>query len=159
MSASRSRSIPPRKTSATLRGAGLRVTAARDRILRFLLRAGRPMAHAEIAGAEGLAALDRVTLYRTLAALQRAGLVHRVQDRDGFWRFCAHRRRDAGCPGNHPHFHCTRCGRMRCLRDQALPRVAVPGRARVTGKQLVVYGLCPGCARRRDGQSRRPALC
>ena len=82
---------------------------------------------------------------RTLP-LQEAGLVHRVQDQDGAWRFCAHARNGKGCPGGHAHFHCTRCGRMRCLTDQALPWVTVSEDEQVTGKQLVVYGLCSACA-------------
>ncbi len=131
-----------------LRGAGLRCTPARDAVLGVLARRGRPLAHREILDARGLAGLDRVTLYRTLAALLAAGLVHRVQDAEGIWRFCAHVRRGRHCPANHPHFQCTRCGRMRCLADQALPRVTVRSRERVTGKQLVVYGLCAACAAR-----------
>ncbi len=146
MSAIRSRRVAPHRARALLGGAGLRRTGARELILRSLLRAGRPLAHAEIVRRRGLGALDRVTLYRTLTALQAAGLVHRVQDQEGVWRFCAHVRRTGECPGNHAHFHCTRCGRMSCLPDQSLPRVSVPEGASVTGKQLVVYGLCPACA-------------
>jgi len=37
---------------------------------------------------------------------------------------------------------------MRCLTGQELPWVAVEKDERVTGKQLVVYGLCAACARR-----------
>jgi Fe2+ or Zn2+ uptake regulation protein len=136
-----------------LKGSGLRCTPARDAVLRFLSQKGHPLAHSEIAKARGLAALDRVTLYRTLTALQDAGLVHRVQDQDGAWRFCAHARQGKGCPGGHAHFHCTQCGRMRCLIDQALPWVTVSEGAQVTGKQLVVYGLCPACAAPRTARS------
>jgi Fur family ferric uptake transcriptional regulator/Fur family zinc uptake transcriptional regulator len=117
-------------------------------VLRLLSQKDHPLAHSEIAKARGLTTLDRVTLYRTLTALQDAGLVHRVQDLDGAWRFCAHARQGKACPGGHAHFHCTRCGRMRCLTDQALPWISVSEGARVTGKQLVVYGLCPTCAAR-----------
>jgi Fur family ferric uptake transcriptional regulator/Fur family zinc uptake transcriptional regulator len=145
---SRVRPQPPPRARALLKGAGLRCTPVRNAVLRALSRRGRPLAHTELARARGLEALDRVTLYRTLTALQETGLVHRVQDQDGVWRFCAHVRDESGCPGNHPHFHCTRCGRMRCLTGQELPWVAVEKDERVTGKQLVVYGLCAACARR-----------
>lgn len=131
-----------------LRGAGLRCTPARDAVLGFLARRGRPLAHREILDARGLAGLDRVTLYRTLAALLAAGLVHRVQDAEGTWRFCAHVRRGRRCPANHPHFQCTRCGRMRCLTDQELPWIEAGRGERITGKQFVVYGWCAACARR-----------
>ncbi len=131
-----------------LQASGLRCTPARDAVLAYLSRQGRPLAHSEIARARGLAALDRVTLYRTLTALQDAGLVHRVQDQEGAWRFCAHVRRGRRCPANHPHFQCTRCGRMRCLTAQTLPWISVRDGERITGKQLVVYGLCAACAER-----------
>jgi Fur family transcriptional regulator, ferric uptake regulator len=130
-----------------LKASGLRCTPAREAVLACLARRGRPLAHAEIAGARGLAALDRVTLYRTLGALQEAGLVHRVQDQEGAWRFCAHVRDGRRCPANHPHFQCTRCGRMRCLTGQELPWVEAGRGERITGKQFVVYGQCAACAR------------
>ena len=149
MSASRVQPRHPSQVRELLKDSGLRCTPARDAVLRYLARHGHPLAHSEIAKARGLATLDRVTLYRTLTVLQDAGLVHRVQDQEGAWRFCAHSRRGKACPGNHPHFQCTRCGRMRCLTEQALPWITVPGGAQVTSKQFVVYGLCPGCAARR----------
>jgi Fur family ferric uptake transcriptional regulator/Fur family zinc uptake transcriptional regulator len=131
-----------------LKGSRLRCTPAREAVLHLLCRVRRPLAHAQIAAARGMAGLDRVTVYRTLSALQEAGLVHRVQDKDGVWRFCAHRSREEGCPGNHPHFLCMRCGEMRCLTDQSLPWVETSGGEQVMGKQLVVYGLCAVCASR-----------
>ena len=152
MSSSRVAPSLPSKVRELLKGSGLRCTPARDAVLRLLSQKGHPLAHSEIAKARGLAALDRVTLYRTLTALQDAGLVHRVQDQDGSWRFCAHLRRGEDCPGNHPHFQCTRCDRMRCLSDQALPWISMSGREQVTGKQLVVYGLCSACATRRPAR-------
>ncbi len=132
---------------ALLGASGLRFTRARAAVLEQLSSRGRPLAHGEIASRGAAAALDRVTLYRTLATLAQAGLVHRVQDHEGAWRFCAHVRAGGGCPGDHPHFQCSRCGRMECLADQPLPFVRVPEQSVVIGKQLLVHGLCPRCAR------------
>ncbi len=146
MPASPAAAAPSRRD--LLRSAGLRCTPAREAVLAHLARQARPLAHRELARARALAALDRVTLYRTRAALQEAGLVHRVRDQAGAWRFCAHVRRGERCPANHPHFLCTRCGRMRCLTGQTLPWITVRGGERITGKQLVVYGLCRGCRER-----------
>lgn len=142
----------PSRVREALKGSGLRFTPVRADVLGHLSARGRPLSHGEIARARGTAGLDRVTLYRTLAALEGAGLVHRVQDHDGAWRFCAHVRPAGGCPGNHAHFQCTRCGRMRCLAEQALPWVEVPKDSLVIGKQFLIYGLCPACAR--AGQAR-----
>jgi Fur family ferric uptake transcriptional regulator len=146
MPGSQARTAAHAKVRRLLKESGLRSTPAREAVMRFLSRAGRPLAHGEIAGAPGMDALDRVTLYRTLTALQEAGLAHRVQDKNGAWRFCAHAARGDGCPGNHPHFLCTRCGTMRCLLDQPLPWVTVRKGEQVVGKQMVVYGLCSACA-------------
>jgi Fur family ferric uptake transcriptional regulator len=129
-----------------LQVAGLRRTKAREVVLSLLRRAEHPLAHHEIAGRPEAKGLDRVTLYRTLSTLQRAGLVHRVQGLDGVWRFRAHASERVECPGNHPHFLCLSCGAMSCLDGQALPWVTVPEGTEVKGKQLVVYGRCCGCA-------------
>lgn len=131
---------------ALLRSAGLRRTRAREVVLALLGDAGRPLSHQEIAVCPGAAGLDRVTLYRTLASLQEGGLLHRVQGTDGAWRFGLHGHGAERCPGDHVHFLCLECGAMTCLADQPLPFVEVPDGARVTGKQLVVHGLCAGCA-------------
>jgi Fur family ferric uptake transcriptional regulator/Fur family zinc uptake transcriptional regulator len=102
------------------------------------------MAHAEIQDA--LPDMDRVTLYRTLANFVAKEVAHQVQGPDGAWRFCAHPPDTKGCPGNHPHFLCSSCGKMICLTDQSLARVSVPDGYAVCGKQTVVYGKCSNCA-------------
>jgi Fur family ferric uptake transcriptional regulator/Fur family zinc uptake transcriptional regulator len=128
-----------------LRGAGLRRTRARQVVLEALQRARRPVTHQEIAAEPDLRQLDRVTLYRTLASLARARLLHRVQGLDGAWRYCSHRAVDGRCGGDHIHFLCLSCHRMSCLPEQPLPWVEAPAGAEVMGKQLVVYGRCAGC--------------
>jgi Fur family ferric uptake transcriptional regulator/Fur family zinc uptake transcriptional regulator len=128
-----------------LKTSGLRVTPGRTEILKFMIEAGRPLAHAEIQDA--IDGLDRVTLYRTLANFVENKVAHQVQGPDGAWRFCAHKPDHDGCPGNHPHFLCTVCGKMICLADQKLVRVDVPDGYEVEGKQFVVYGKCGVCAK------------
>ncbi|MEG2184262.1 MAG: Fur family transcriptional regulator [Cloacibacillus sp.] len=128
-----------------LTSAGLRVTRQRRVVLELLAAEGAPLSHAEIQ-ARLAEHLDRVTLYRTLETLKRAGIVHQVQGIDGVWRFCAHEQGTQGCPGDHAHFLCLSCGRMFCLADQRMPRVAVPAGMQVEGKQFVIYGACPECA-------------
>lgn len=89
--------------------------------------------------------MDRVTIYRTLSTLKEAGIVHSVQGIDGVWRYRAHDPDQGGCPGNHPHFICLSCKTMLCLNGQKLPNVSVPEGFSVTGKRLLVYGLCREC--------------
>jgi len=133
-------------SSELLRGAGLRRTRARVAVLQALHELGTPVTHAVLAVARALGPIDAVTLYRTLAALTEAGLVHRVPGTDGVWRYCAHLLDGPGCPGNHAHFVCTRCDGMRCLHGQPIPRVRLPEGARVEGRSFVAWGVCSGCA-------------
>lgn len=127
-----------------LKGAGLRNTKQRIRVLELLLEQGVPLSHSEISGLLG-EPMDKVTLYRTLQTLQSVGIVHQVQGLDGVWRFCAHDPGVEGCPGDHPHFLCLSCGKMTCMTDQQLPHVDVPEGVEVGGKQLVIYGTCRDC--------------
>lgn len=111
---------------ARLRAAGLRVTAARVKILGALLSANCALSHNEI---RTIVAIDRVTLYRVLSSLNDAGLAHKVTGDDRISRFGA-----TASPGSvqaaefdmhagdsqnnryrHGHFQCTLCSRMFCL--------------------------------------------
>jgi Fur family transcriptional regulator, ferric uptake regulator len=143
--------------SKILKGAGLRPTPTRQRVLAALSSAGRSLSHAELADA--LADLDRVTVFRSLKILKKARLVHSVRGTDGTARFGTNPAETSGCPGGHPHFLCVECGSMTCLPDQAMPDVRVPKGALVHGKQLVVYGVCAQCAAsikaRSGGRSQR----
>ena len=78
----------------TLKNAGLRTTRQRRVILELLLTCGSPLSHAEILS-KIEEHLDRVTLYRTLETLRKAGIVHQVQGIDGVWRFCGRSSRSA----------------------------------------------------------------
>ena len=76
----------------------IRRTPVREAVLGILLEERRPMSYREVA-ARLPGRQDRVTLYRTLLLLLEKGLVHRAQDLEGNWRFCAH----APSPGTCPH--------------------------------------------------------
>jgi Fur family ferric uptake transcriptional regulator len=131
--------------SEKLRAARLRRTPARVAVLAQIEALAQPVTHGDLRGQTELAAVDDVTLYRTLAALVEAGLVHRVHGIDGAWRYCAQPRDVTGCPGNHAHFLCTACGSMSCLLAQAMPRVEVPAGNTVEGRHFLVYGRCGAC--------------
>ncbi len=132
-----------------LAGKKIRPTQTRREILELLYREACPLTAGDIISLQKGKAADRVTIYRTLYTLAECGLVHQVQGLDGAWRFCAHPPAKHGCPGNHPHFLCRECGSMRCLTEQKLPWIEVPADIEVKGKQLVVYGLCSSCARKK----------
>lgn len=141
-----SASAAPAPLGDALRAHGLRRTPARLAVLGAIQAHGAPLSHADLAALPEVAELDAITVYRTLATLVEARLVHRVHGVDGVWRYAAQPRDRAGCPGNHPHFLCSACRRMTCLVDQPLPRVVVPEGARVEERHFVVFGVCPACA-------------
>ncbi|MGO8692773.1 MAG: Fur family transcriptional regulator [Rectinemataceae bacterium] len=136
-----------------LEAAGLRPTEVRQRVLSALLTAGRSLSHRELA--ELLGGLDRVTIFRSLKLLKRSALVHGVQGIDGTLRYIVNPAERKGCPGGHPHFLCLECGEMTCLLDQELQRVRVSEGAEIRGKQLLVYGICPSCARAKRAHAAR----
>ncbi|MBN2051664.1 MAG: transcriptional repressor [Spirochaetales bacterium] len=131
-----------------LKKAKLRRNELRTNLLLFLMNQAKPLSHSEILDHNLFKNLDRVTIYRTLTKFQEAKLLHVIEGIDGIRRYCAHDPGQLGCPGNHPHFFCEGCLTMTCLTDQRMPRVDVEEGALVRGKQLVVYGLCPDCAKK-----------
>ncbi len=131
--------------SDAIRAAGLRRTPARLTVYTHIQALARPVSHAELQEHPAIAAIDAITLYRTLAALLHGSLLHRVHGIDGTWRYCVQPRGAEGCPGNHAHFLCTTCGAMACLVAQPMPRVDVPTGAVVHGRHFLVHGQCGTC--------------
>jgi Fur family transcriptional regulator, ferric uptake regulator len=145
----------PAEVRTPLRAAGLRCTSTRERVLALLMAARHPLSHQQIARREAaIGVVDKVTLYRTLASLADAALLHVVHGEAGELMYCANSEA-GGCPGCHAHFQCTKCGQMRCLTDQPLPFLAVEEGAIVATKELVAFGSCARCARARSKSSSR----
>jgi Fur family ferric uptake transcriptional regulator len=138
----------PGEDAAILRRAGLRKTAPRVAVLRFLEQATAPLSHGEIH--EGLADLgfDRATIYRNLIDLADAGLVSRTDLGDHVWRFEIRSGGEAHGV-EHPHFVCTSCGVVTCLPGDAVRLVSTRGAPRAISSRSVevqVKGHCDACA-------------
>jgi Fur family ferric uptake transcriptional regulator len=116
---------------ASIRGAGLRCTAARLSVMQHLLRSRGPETHAEVSDALADKGFDRATIYRNLTELTDAGLVSRVELGDHVWRFEIRRHAHAGAKEDHPHFLCTTCGEVSCLDDV---NVAITPKSGAVGK-------------------------
>ncbi|MFF9004094.1 Fur family transcriptional regulator [Streptomyces achromogenes] len=139
-------SASPRPTTAEeLRGAGLRVTAARVALLETV-RDGDHL------GAEAIASgvRDRVghislqAVYEALHALTEAGLVRRIEP-------AGHPARYEGRVGdNHHHIVCRSCGAVAdvdCAVGDAPCLAASDDHGFAIDEAEVVYwGLCPGCS-------------
>lgn len=129
---------------ARARDAGLRVTEARRSLVRALAQSKLPLAVEEIHRKVGRQRADRVTLYRSLDAFERAGIVQRHPLEKG-------RSLYALTPGAHHHHHvvCRRCGAIERLAECDVTAVESAARERgftELSHVLEIQGLCPRCA-------------
>ncbi len=88
--------------------------------------------------------LSLSTVYRTLAALERLGLVRRIPTPDGKAHFEL-----ANKP--HGHFICQNCGKVEDITEEVNPsgeilKKLTSGGYKVSECNLVCYGLCPNCS-------------
>ena len=128
------------------RAAGLRSTAQRRAVLRFL--SDRPV-HATadeifVAVNRTDPRASRATVYNNLKAMQGAGLVREVVSKGKAARFDVNFHR-------HHHFVCDRCGAIEDIEWFDLPAAAggVLGTRRVRDFDVVFRGLCGSCQRSR----------
>jgi Fur family ferric uptake transcriptional regulator len=137
--------LPTPTIAAELRGAGLRVTAARVALLETV-RAGDHL------GVEAIAAgvRDRVgyvslqAVYDALHALTAAGLIRRIEPADSPARF------EGRVGDNHHHVVCRTCGIVAdvdCAVGEAPCLTASDDKGfSIDEAEVVYWGLCPGCA-------------
>ena len=129
---------------ARLESSGLKLTPVRRRILSFLTRAHGPFTIEEIHA--GLSGLDcnLVTVYRTLASLEGAGIVRKYDIGDRVARF------EYLC-SEHPHHHliCTQCKKVEVLDADILSPVRKVARQKgfvSLAASVDIFGLCEDCA-------------
>lgn len=139
---------------ARLREAGVRYTTARQELLDALVAAGQPLTADEIRNA---AAVPVSSLYRNLAVLEEAGLVHRLAGPGDFARF----EPAEGLLEHHHHLACIRCGALVDVHlptaleselDRQLHRIARRRGFTVDSHRLDVMGVCPRCSAEQGGK-------
>ncbi len=128
-----------------LRAGGLRATEPRLAVLRILAEAASPLRAQEVLAASRTAALDRVTVYRTLSSLVRKKLAHRLDTGDRIWRYGL----SEAAEHRHAHLICDECGTVRCADDATL-NVSFKGRSgvekfRVKQHDVYLHGTCEDC--------------
>src|SRR5215471_12688280 len=128
-----------------LRGAGLRVTAARVALL-------ETVRHGDHLGVEAIAAgvRDRVghvslqAVYEALHALTAAGLVQRIEPAGSAARF------EGRVSDNHHHVVCRSCGAVAdvdCAVGEAPCLTASDDQGfSIDEAQVIYWGLCPDCS-------------
>lgn len=90
---------------------------------------------------------DRTTLYRTLKAFKKNGLVHTIDDGTSVPKYALctdacdiEEHNDA-----HIHFHCDNCGKTYCLPTFRIPGFKLPKNFSKKEVNLVVKGKCAAC--------------
>lgn len=135
------------RAAQALRRRGGRLTPSRRALLELLERSPRPLRPRELHGRlrEQGVRVDRVSVYRNVAALLELGLLHRVVGSSAV-RPCAEKAPPRRC---HHAIVCTGCGSAREFHSEALERalseVRRNTRYRVEGHVLELRGLCERC--------------
>lgn len=136
----------------TLEQAELRPTRQRMAILQALAKSAKPVTaqalHAKLTprGARGTRGPGLATVYRTLQALEQAGLARTFPAGEGelAYKLCH--------PDHHHHLVCERCGTVveipSCEVEGWAAQIARKRGFRVTAHQADIYGLCSDCAAR-----------
>ncbi|MFI6514374.1 Fur family transcriptional regulator [Spirillospora sp. NPDC050679] len=134
----------PTSPADALRGAGLRVTAARVAIL-DTVRAGRHLDVETIAGGvrDRVGHVSTQAVYEALHALTAAGLVRRIEPAGSPARF------EGRVGDNHHHLVCRRCGTVEDV-DCVVGRAPCLDPSDAAGflveeADVTFWGLCPGC--------------
>ncbi|GAA5059631.1 Fur family transcriptional regulator [Streptomyces sp. SID10815] len=136
-------------TAQELRGAGLRVTAARVALLETVRQGDHLDAEAIAAGVR-----DRVghvslqAVYEALRALTAAGLVRRIEPAGSPARY------EGRVGDNHHHLVCRSCGAVAdvdCATGEAPCLTAADDHGfSIDEAEVIYWGLCPGCATARS---------
>jgi Fe2+ or Zn2+ uptake regulation protein len=131
-----------------LRRDGQRYTGNRKRLVELLEGAGAPLTIPEIL--ERGPDLAQSSVYRNLAVLERAGLVHRIVTTDDWARY----ELDHALTHHHHHLICSSCGVVRDFTvssrlersiDEALAKVAGDAGFRLDHHRLDLVGYCADC--------------
>lgn len=132
--------------SQLLKGAGLKITLPRLKVLRVLLRSperhlsaeGVYKALLEIGEDAGLA-----TVYRVLTQFQAAGLVIRHNFAEGHFVF------ELSLGSHHDHLVCLNCGKVEEFLDEMIEErqqlIATRAKFKMTYHALNIYGFCAYC--------------
>jgi len=133
---------------ALFRSLGVRATPARVAVLTLLDGAERALSHHDVEVALADAGFDRVTLYRVLDWMERAGLAHRTVDALRVFRYSI-AATNAPLHGTHAHFRCDDCGKVYCLEDIPVTSPALPAGFSGKAVELCVRGHCARCENQR----------
>jgi Fe2+ or Zn2+ uptake regulation protein len=131
-----------------LRSKGLVYTRGRRQLIDALLDIGHPASVPQLM--KHRSKLTQSSIYRNLADLEQAGVVHRVAGNDDHARY----ELDEHFIGHHHHLICVKCGvvadfvvpaKAEHTLTATLEAAAKLGKFRLTGHRLDALGLCSRC--------------
>ena len=121
----------------------MRVTSPRLVMLKVLAEAKQPLSAEQVHEAAGDDKLDLVTVYRSLGAMDDAGIVQRHPLERGRSLYAL------VSPGHHHHHViCRRCGRIDRLPGCDTSRLEAAARTKGYAELthiMEIYGICPAC--------------
>lgn len=141
----------------TLSAHGYRLTMPRAAIVDAVLRHHRPFAAEQLVGELAHAPdgpkIGRATVYRTLEVLAAIDVLTRIVQPDGHPTYIC------GTPGHRHHLLCESCGTTvtftACPVDDLVRRLTRDTRFEIHDHVLEVFGVCPDCQHRADGDHAR----
>ena len=124
----------------------IRITPMRQLLLEHFVQENKIFGLAELETVFPKA--DRITIYRTLKTFEEKGIIHKVENGPAEIKYalCS-----ADCSENshldiHPHFHCIRCGEVRCLDEVTIPTLKLQKGYQVKEANMQLKGICPTCS-------------
>lgn len=133
-----------------LESSGLNPVSNRVRVIEIIGDSSSPLSAQEILAIfRRTQDINRVTLYRILDLLVKYGLLERMSAGDRSFRYGL-----AETPNHprHPHFYCTRCGRMECLEprnlDLDMAALAESLSSEIQRVEVRLDGICKDCLNR-----------
>lgn len=133
----------PSSPESRMKDAGVRPTAVRILIYRFLEQSSKPLASIDIETA--LETVDRSTISRTLTTFLDHDLIHSIDDGSGSVKYEVCRNSSHSVSDLHVHFHCSACGQTVCLPSVPIPGVSLPDGYEPHSANFVITGLCSNC--------------
>ncbi|MGB0372948.1 MAG: Fur family transcriptional regulator [Opitutales bacterium] len=126
-----------------IRQAPMRMTRKRERLLSALFYSDRPLSAATLRDNAGLPESDLVTVYRTMDAFEKIGIIQRIPLEENGYIFELTEPHD-----HHHHFVCRECHKTEridiCIGKQLEERAQKMGFSQVR-HLMEVYGICGEC--------------
>ena len=131
----------------SLHAVGMKVTKAREVLLRVLEASDHPLTVDEIYDRLAQPRPGRPTIYRNLERFIQEGWAESFVDKNQIQRFLR-----CGTTEHHHHIHCEVCQRTTeldgCAMTKALSQLERQCGYKVTRHLLQIYGLCPECQKK-----------